>query len=477
MIGRKPPTRISSVEIKAGIFLTFCLALFIAMLFVLGKFGRTWRIKQEIRVVFTQANSMRADAPVKYNGLEVGHVKEVHLVHADAKLLAEMPVLSKRDIGNLPLNEDEREKLSQLPEDQIDASARLMITGRNMVLLVLDVLNENDAHRFHIDDEYRILGSLMGESAVEIKTGNSQVIPRNYDKVFVGLPGNMYTDLGVSISQVKDILESMAEMAGGDSGNNAIQGQLDNFQLFTERIDGVTLSMGGKLPALWDSVDARIDRSKKTFDDIDARIMAMQPKWEDALGSAQKSISGTRESAVKLIEQATENVQSYHVKAGDVAREWRQKISEYKQTLCGQISDARTWSERLLPAMDKVETLLARLDAQLNTGIETTRATLGEYVSMAMNLEEMSYRLKTSPASVAKSPEGDAAAFQNMAWRRNLARHHYLELRNELERVRLSLSAADASDKTRLARIEQLIRDTDIYLDAVPIQGSAKGGR
>ena len=33
----------SSAEVKAGLFLTFCLALFVAMLFVYGKAARLWR--------------------------------------------------------------------------------------------------------------------------------------------------------------------------------------------------------------------------------------------------------------------------------------------------------------------------------------------------------------------------------------------------------------------------------------------------
>src|SRR5258706_10884747 len=72
MAERKPLSRFSNAEIKAGVFLTFCMALFIAMLFVLGKFGRVWRGRQEIHVAFARVNAIRPESPVKYNGLEVG---------------------------------------------------------------------------------------------------------------------------------------------------------------------------------------------------------------------------------------------------------------------------------------------------------------------------------------------------------------------------------------------------------------------
>jgi ABC-type transporter Mla subunit MlaD len=71
-------TGYSSAEVKAGFFLALCLALFVAMLFIYGKVARAWRGKQEIAVVFTSVTSLRPDAPVRYNGVEVGRVKDQH---------------------------------------------------------------------------------------------------------------------------------------------------------------------------------------------------------------------------------------------------------------------------------------------------------------------------------------------------------------------------------------------------------------
>jgi len=47
----------------------------------------------------------------------------------------------------------------------------------------------------------------------------------------------MYSDLGKSISQVKDILASMAEMVGGEERAQAIRGQLQNFEDYSQPID------------------------------------------------------------------------------------------------------------------------------------------------------------------------------------------------------------------------------------------------
>ena len=40
----------SNAEVKAGVFLAFCLALFVAMLFIYGKVARVMRGRQEIPV-------------------------------------------------------------------------------------------------------------------------------------------------------------------------------------------------------------------------------------------------------------------------------------------------------------------------------------------------------------------------------------------------------------------------------------------
>src|SRR4051812_41150354 len=93
-------SRISNAEIKAGVFLTFCLALFIAMLFVLGKFGRIWRGREEIHVVFTQVNAMRPDTQVLYNGMEIGHVRQIKIVRADEELLGRLPVFGPKELSN-----------------------------------------------------------------------------------------------------------------------------------------------------------------------------------------------------------------------------------------------------------------------------------------------------------------------------------------------------------------------------------------
>ena len=488
-------------EIKAGIFLTFCLALFIGMLFVLGKFGRAWRGHEEIRVLFNHVSALRRDAPVRYNGMDLGRVQSLKIIRLGPGLLfhasGRLPPLTPRDLPNLPLTEEEREQLARLqiadsglriddfgpplpapanPQSAIpnpqsfDSRVRALLEGRTMVLLTLDVLSENDTRRFHEDDEYRIAGSLMGDSAVEIRTGCGSPMALRAGRLFLGVGGDMYTDLGKSISQVKDILASMAEMVGGEHERASIRSQLQAFESYTGRIESAAGSIETKAAQAWDNVDTRLGDGANTFADVAAKLKDLRPQVDSAMESANKSILEARDSLAKSVDSAREKVRSLRKDAADKLGEWRTQAAGYKDSIPSKIHSAREWSERFMPTVDKLDHFLTRADDQLDKGIASTRATLANYLVTAARLEETTYRLKRWPASFAHEPDKEAAKLQDLVWRRELASRQYTELRGELERLWQGLSdskaATGASDRERLARVEKIIREVDQQLDA-----------
>lgn len=470
---------ISQAEIKAGVFLTFCLALFIGMLFVLGKFGHAWRGHQDVRVVFSHVSALRREAPVRYNGMELGHVKSIRIIRADDCVLACLPAFARRDLPNLPLSDDERETLRALPEagpgETVDQRTRALIQGRTMVLLVLDLLSENDTRRFRVDDEYRVSTSPMGDASVEIRTGCSQqTIGPGYDKYILGIGGDMYTDLGKSIAQVKDILASMAEMVGGDNDRQTVRNQLYSFESYTGRIDDAAVSIEAKLPETWNNVDARLTEVGKTFTDVEAKVKEIQPKVDEALDSARKSINETRESFAKSAGTLHDKVKSIRADSSKNLATWRTRAADYKESIPKQIHDGREWTLAFRPTVDKIDSVLTRADDQLDKGIASTRATLAGYLVTASNFEETTYRLKRWPASFAHKPDEEHARLYDLLWRRDLAGRQYAKLRGELTALSQGLTAADPSDKARLSRIADLIRESDAQLDAGPAPSGEK---
>jgi ABC-type transporter Mla subunit MlaD len=483
VVERKTHSRISNAEIKAGIFLTFCIALFVAMLFVVGKFGRSLRGRQEITVAFAQVNALRAEAPVLYDGMDLGHVKALNIVRVDQDLLLRMPPLTRRDIANLPLDEEDRQRLSALPEPDVDSAARKLMLNRTMVLLTLNLLSEHDSQRFRIDDEYRIAGSMMGDSSVEIRTGIGKAIVPSQRNVFVGVGGDMYTDLGKSLSQVKDILGSMAEMVGGDAAKHGIQMQLVNFDGFTSHLEDVAGSMLDRMPKTWDGANTRIDKSKTALLEFEAKIRELKPKIDDSLERAAKTIAGMRQSAVKSLDDAQLSITSYRKDALDSTRELRKTAADYKESIPRQIHDARAWSDRMGPTVAKIDNFCSRADDQLDKGIDSLKTAFRGYLATAVELEHTAYNVKTWPWLLSKAPDTEEKQlYFDTAWRHDLLRRHYRELRAELLRTRESLRSSGATDQSRIAHIDQILRESDAELAlpneaGVPAPAPAPSGR
>src|ERR1043165_8218530 len=161
----------SHSEVKSGIFLTLCLALLIAMLFKYGEWSRAWRGRQEISVVFSSVTALRPNAPVRYNGFEVGRVKDIRILHLKEGDLKHLPHMTVADLDKLPLTDSERKLLKSMTPGEFDAELEKILLKRTMLNTVLEVINEHDASRFREDDDVRITSTLMGDTSVEIASG------------------------------------------------------------------------------------------------------------------------------------------------------------------------------------------------------------------------------------------------------------------------------------------------------------------
>ena len=478
MAERKGAHRITHAEIKAGVFLTFCLALFVAMLFVLGKFGRSWRERQEVNLVFNHANALREESPVRYNGMDVGHVKKVQIVRLNPAVLAKLPPFARKDLNSLPLTDAEREKLREKPDAEIDAAAREMLDDRSMVLLTLDLLAEAETQRYRLDDDYRIAGSVMGDTSIEINSGAGPVLPPKYENYLLGTGGDMYTDLGKSIEQVKDILESMAEMVGGDSNRKTIQEQLAAFENFTGNMESASDSMLTKLPGMWDDIDNRFKSAGETMTDIEKKIEKMKPELIENLSSAEKSIAELRERTATSVTDVHKRIATYRKDLNEGLAEWKKLAADYRESIPEQVHQAREWSDRFSPTVDKIDMFFTRADDSLNKGADSTLSSLRDLGERAGSLEQMTYRMKRWPWKISGGKDENEARMEMAEYQQDLAKKHYEELRAELERVRTGLGGADSGDRARAGRIEELIRESNLFFEVGPAPAPAgKGGR
>ena len=112
------PQNYTHAEVKAGLFLAFCLALFCGMLLVYGHLSKFWRGRQELHVVFSSAGGLSPDAPVMYNGVEVGRVKQMQIIHMDRQQLRRLVPVTRAGLDHLPLTAAKRLELRLLPDEQ-----------------------------------------------------------------------------------------------------------------------------------------------------------------------------------------------------------------------------------------------------------------------------------------------------------------------------------------------------------------------
>ena len=218
----------SHAEVKAGLFLTFSLAILVAMLFIYGKASRMWRGREELNVVFKSVTSLRPDAPVRFNGVEVGRVKSINIISLDEKNRARLPRIRPQDLDNLPLTDAHRAELRRfkpLPpnadeaarakwDEEYQAAVLQYVADRNMIELTLEVLSPQEkeaVRRYRADDQIRITTTLLGDTSVEVSSGSSQDAPP-LDKLILGISDEI-SEIG-EIEKVAAVTELVDKVCG-----------------------------------------------------------------------------------------------------------------------------------------------------------------------------------------------------------------------------------------------------------------------
>lgn len=454
--------RFSNAEVKAGVFLTFCIGLFIAMLFVYGKVNRSWRGQSSLHVVFTQVANVRQDSRVHYNGLEVGRIKSERITQINEEMLANFPKLAERDLEKLPLTDQEREDLRGVSTERLDEEIRKRILGRTVVALELEVLYEGDAKRYRDDDYIRISTSLMGEAVVEILSGSGESIPPDSPRILIGASGDMYSDLAKSLSQVKDIVGSMSEMVGG--GDVPMAQKLGNFDTFTSRVDLLAMNLEKNLPSMWDSLDKRLGDGGERVHAMEKAISGMKPDLIKALEGAEKSLHDMRAQVKTMSEEASGQIKTVRKRTGDELGMMAPIVKAYKDKLPLAIRDAREWTESIYGRVVMIESWMTESDRYMKEGVQSVRNTLQGMRGTADNLEEKTWYLANYPWSVTATIDPQEGMSLDAQWRKALLSRHYKAVREGLERVRSSVHSNDPSDQARLARVAQIVQEMDLFL-------------
>ena len=466
-------TGYSSAEVKAGVFLTLSMAVFVAMLFAYGKVARVWRGRQEIKVVFTSVTSLRRDAPVRYNGVEVGRVKDTNILHLGEADIALLPKFTIRDLEHLPLTDLEVKQLrksAEMPAEEFQKEIARLLLNRSMILLSLEVLQEGDVNRYHVDDTVHISTTLMGDTAVEISSGSGEALSPTAGRLMLGRSGDFFSNLAKSVEQVKEILGSVSDLVGPEE-RTSVRKALRRFDTITEHIEKIVALADQRLPKTWDKADTLADSARENFARIGDTVVTIQPQVTKTLSTADEAIKDVQGRVGGLADEAKAAVVDVRGQIKPVLGDLQQITSKSKDDFPVMVHNAKDLAVRLQESAGKLDTVLATGNRLLNESYPDLRRLVLALRLGAENFEEATNLLKRKPWLIYKAATQDEAYnnAQKTARDLDIATKRFAELSTELQALQRNLDQAPSKEQAE--RLAFVVQELNVICDMLKFAG------
>ena len=322
----------TDVEVKAGVFLAFCLALFVGMLMLYGKIPRLWRARQEVHAIFSSVAALKPDAVVLFNGVDVGRVRSMQILHMDRAALGRLAPLTRRDLDFLPLSEIQRKKLRLVADYEFDAKVKETLQDKTMIHLTLEVLQEGQFKRYRMDDTLRISATLLGDTSIEIISGSGRPLEPSDPVLLLGHSGDFFANLSRSMDQVKEVLSTVTDVVGAEERGSfkraagrltLILDGVDRMgtlaskraEASTKKLDGLDESASKNLNAFGQLFQRAQPDAKRLFTRMDDARADLEKRYADVMTEMDQA-----EAEIKaLMRGATEDIsKSYATAAPDI---------------------------------------------------------------------------------------------------------------------------------------------------------------
>ncbi len=275
------------------------LALIGTGIFLAAKYGdveRFWGPRQEVLVVFDNIGSLQKDSPVRYNGMEVGRVKALRIVHLDEKVLEDrFPELTRASIDNLPLRPDDLKRaLKEKPDGDLNTLIKRSLAGRTMIELSLDVMLGDDFKRYRSDDHCRIVTTVFGDSSVEIISGSGPVIQSSQQLYLIGLSGDFFSNLQKSMGEVKTILSGVSDVIGTSERRSFSRSQ-DTYNRISKRLASVTALADERMPATMKRFSALPVSAKSKLAEVTKNFEAINPHAQESVDTVRAGLKDVQD--------------------------------------------------------------------------------------------------------------------------------------------------------------------------------------
>lgn len=357
--------RYSQVEVKAGLFLAFCLALFVGMLLIFGKVSRIWRDRQEIHAVFASVKALPQESAVRYNGVEVGRVRSMKILHLDRAELRKLVPLFKRDLDFLPLDEETRRRLRQEPDYLFDAKCREALVDKTVIRITLEVL-EGPYRRYRVDDQVRIASTLMGDTCLEIVSGSGPPLNPGEEILQLGSSGDFFSNLSRSVDSVKDVLSGVTDIVGAQE-RASFKAASTRLTPILDGINRISDAAAERLPVTARKAAGVDAASKRGLDSAGKLFERLQPDTQRLFDSASAARTALQ-SRYAALGEALEKAQAEFKTQTDVISAHTQSVVAASRPHFGEMTrNFRTLADRtgsLDAHMDAMTTVAGRLIEQ-----------------------------------------------------------------------------------------------------------------
>ncbi len=339
--------RYSYIEITLGLFVAFCLALFIGMAITYGHISFLWQPHQQLVVVFADASGLHAEAPVRFNGMEVGRVNQLKVLRLDKETLPSLPVLTKHDLDNLPLHGEIKRNLRAVADADFDAACRAELENCTMIEVFADVLRTGDLTTYRQDDQVRIVSTVFGDSALELISGNGPCA-KGPSHFLLGTSGDFFSNLAKSMGNAKDILASASTMIGANE-QHSFTTATHRAGTITQHVQAISRLFEERAPETLKRVDTFKTATKNlqgnaghVSDELMPALRAAQAELKSRSEALQNDLVAVREAASRASLDLKESLSSLRADWSHLADEVQPplaKAREHMQALYAYVSE------------------------------------------------------------------------------------------------------------------------------------------
>lgn len=366
--------RYSGKEIGIGVLIV---ALTGGLLFAGFKYAhleRFWKKRQEIFVVFAGVGGLTFDAPVRYNGIEVGRVKSMEPIHFDDKKINDhLRVLAKSDLNNLPIRDDNlKHELRNLPKGELDKAVREKLKNTTMIKVGLEVLSEDDPIRYRIDDEVRIVKSIFGDTAIEMSSGSGLVHEDPRKQFLLGNAGNFFTNILMSMGEMKEIADQVTTVFG-DKERESISKFESRFTPINKRIDALSKDATKRIAGTTEKFSQATKSTKAQLDKIRESLESLEPSAQKATNSIQgalKEIKAESEAAEVEFTSAKQEITKEYKATMDALQQPYDQVRQGLNDASGDFLAAKATMERAPARIDTAMDPLGSIPDQSEEDME-----------------------------------------------------------------------------------------------------------